>query len=134
MPSFISLPLSDEVCTLNPRSGSPLIYPLPLSDKFCILNPISERSSYHIYPPTLIRWLFVRIHAYIHTEQYYGKRVEKHLLFFTIVSTKTCYLAFSVILFWLTAKMFHIGSFLEYGILWSRDEEEVYLNVVSLIL
>ena len=71
------------------------------------------------------RWLFVRIHAYIHTEQYYGKRIEKHLLFFTIISTKTCYLLFSVILFWLTEKMFHIGSFFEYGFLWSANEEEV---------
>ena len=67
----------------------------------------------------------MRIHAYIHTEQYYGKRIEKHLLFFTIISTKSCYLLFSVILFWLTEKMFHIGSFFEYGFLWSANEEEV---------
>ena len=67
----------------------------------------------------------MRVHAYIHTNQYYGKRVEKHLLFFTIMMTKSCYLLFSVILFWLTERMFHIGSFFSYGVDWAAEEPEV---------
>ena len=79
------------------------------------------------------RWLYVRMHAYIHSEKYIGKRLEKHLLFFTIMGTKTLYLVFSVLLLWLTEKMFHIGSFTSYGFNWATEEPEAGVNYQTLI-
>ena len=75
--------------------------------------------------PLSPRWLYVRIHAYIHTDQYFGKRVEKHLLFFTIIGSKILYLANVMLTLWLTEKMFHIGSFIEFGVLWAVEEDAV---------
>ncbi|KAL5266003.1 hypothetical protein ACHWQZ_G006599 [Mnemiopsis leidyi] len=87
-------------------------------------NPVETAEELDMLTKKAARWLYVRVHAYIHTDQYYGKRVEKHLLFFSIMLTKSCYLLFSVLLFWLTEKMFHIGSFFSYGVDWAAEEPE----------
>ena len=52
----------------------------------------------------------MKLHAYINSDNNFGKKIEKHLLFFTIIGTKFLYLLFSVLTLWLTEKMFHIGK------------------------
>eukprot|EP00116_Pleurobrachia_bachei_P005406 sb/3465668/ len=96
-------------------------------------NPVETAEDLDILCQKAARWLYVRIHAYIHTDQYFGKRVEKHLLFFTIIGSKIMYLINVLMTFWLTEKMFHIGSFIEFGLLWATEEDEPGPDYATLI-
>jgi len=84
-------------------------------------NPVENAEDLKRLIDKAARWMFVRYQAYMGANDFWGQIVQKHLIFFTIISTKSLYLIVSIMIMWLTEKMFHIGSFMSYGSAWATE-------------
>eukprot|EP00116_Pleurobrachia_bachei_P003623 sb/3463885/ len=77
-------------------------------------------------------WLYHRFAIYMNEHSMYANFMQRHGIGLLVIGIKICYLIVSVLLMTLTAEMFELADFKQYGIVWAQQWPDPPANVTGI--
>lgn len=97
-----------------------------------LYNPVDGEEGVKADSEKASIWLYHRFSVYMNEHSMYANFMERHGIGILVIAIKFMYLIISVVLMVLTAMMFELADFKQYGIIWAQQWPDPPVNVTGI--